>query len=255
MRRAPKSRNAPPSRAGTYKRQGAYRAARISGARAAPQARRARPSTLFTPEIKFYDTSLTAASIASTADATGGEQDPSATSMISTPAVGDGEQNRDGKRIVIKNVQVKGTVARLAAEDVANPPSHDEVFIALVLDTQSNAAQLNSEDVFKNLSGNAAGGTVPLRNLLFSSRFRVLKTEVLCMDTTTSVEGDNLHSSPGVVKHFEWFIPFKDGLIVNFNAGTTASIANVIDNSLHVIAFSSAGTSLLTYNARIRFQG
>jgi len=29
----------------------------------------------------------------------------------------------------------------------------------------------------------------------------------------------------------------------------------VIDNSLHMIAFSVTGVALLTYNARIRFQG
>lgn len=254
-RRAPKSRNVPPTRGFTAARQGAYRSARLASARSAPPARRRAPQ-LFAPEIKFYDTALVGSTVAAATDASGGEYDPSATSMISTPAVGDGEQNRDGKRIVVKNVQLKGSIIRTAAEDAANPPAHEEVYVALVLDTQSNAAQMNSEDCFKNLGANAATATCPLRNLLFGSRFRILKSETFCMDApSASVEGDNLHSSPGVVKNFDWFIPFKEGLIVNFNAGTTASIANVIDNSLHVIAYSINAQSLLSYNARIRFQG
>jgi len=50
-------------------------------------------------ERKFYDTALTATAIVSPTDCTGAELDPSATSMISTPAQGDSEQNRDGKQI------------------------------------------------------------------------------------------------------------------------------------------------------------
>jgi len=207
-------------------------------------------------ETKFYDTTLSAATIAAATDATGGEYDPSATSMISTPAQGDSEQQRDGKKILIKNVQIKGIVVRPQTEDAVAPPGGDNVFIALVQDMQSNGAQMNSEDCFKNLAATAAGATVPLRNLLYSERFRILKSEMLNMDVpSVSAEGDNLHSSVGVTKCFEWFIPFTDGLPVNFNAGTTASIANVVDNSLHVIAYSNLGVCTLTYNARIRFQG
>jgi len=207
-------------------------------------------------ETKFYDTTLSAATIAAATDATGGEYDPSATSMISTPAQGDSEQQRDGKKILIKNVQIKGIVVRPQTEDAVAPPGGDNVFIALIQDLQSNGAQMNSEDCFKNLAGTAAGATVPLRNLLYSERFRVLKSEMLNMDVpSVSAEGDNLHSAVGVTKCFEWFVPFPEGLPVNFNAGTTASIANVVDNSLHVIAYSNLGVCTLTYNARIRFQG
>lgn len=176
--------------------------------------------------------------------------------MISTPAVGDGEQNRDGKRIVIKNVQVKGILNRAATEDAVDPPASETVFLALVLDTQSNTAQLNSEDVYKNLAGTALGAASPLRNLLFGSRFRILKSQVFNLNSyNVGVEGNNLHSIGGVCAEFDWFIPFKEGLIVNFNAGTTSSIANVVDNSLHLVGYSISGNNTLTYNARIRFQG
>lgn len=223
---------------------------------AAVAAANARTAGFLGIETKFYDTTLANTAVAAATDATGGEYDPSATSMISTPAQGDGEQNRDGKRIVIKNVQVKGVLSRVAGEDQVDPPVSEQVFVALVLDTQSNAAQMNSEDCFKNLSGNALGNATPLRNLLQSNRFRVLKHDIMCMDIPgVGVEGNNLHSWPAVSKAFDWFIPFKDPLIVNFNSGTTASIANVVDNSLHIIAYTMNATTTITYNARIRFQG
>jgi len=68
-------------------------------------------------EKKFYDTGLIAGDLLAPTDAAGGEFDPSSTSMISTPAQGDSEQNRDGKRIMIKSVQVTGVVTCAAQTD------------------------------------------------------------------------------------------------------------------------------------------
>lgn len=127
-------------------------------------------------EHKFYDTSLGATALVAAADAAGCEFDPSTTSMISTPAQGDTEQSRDGKKIVIDQAEVRGVVNWPAAESQAAPLNVPIVYIALVLDTQSNGAQMNSEDCFKNLNAAAATNVTPMRNLLFGSRFRVLKT-------------------------------------------------------------------------------
>lgn len=206
-------------------------------------------------ERKFYDTSLSATTIAAATDATGGEYDPSATSMISTPAQGDAEQNRDGKKIMIDAVQVKGIVDLQPGTNLTALTASTTVYLALVLDTQSNAAQMNSEDCFKNTVATAGGAAEPMRNLLFGSRFRVLKSEQFVLNHTNATwDGTNIEAG-GDRRIFDWYVPFKGGLPVNFNAGTTASIANVVDNSLHLIAFASAATLLLTYNARIRFRG
>jgi len=208
-------------------------------------------------ETKFYDTSRTSGSVTAPTDATGGEFDPSATSMISTPAQGDGEQNRDGKKIVILNCYVKGNVNTTAAANQTTVPPRRRVFVALVQDTQSNGAQMNSEDCFKNLAGGSNSGNCVLRNLLYAQRFKVIKTfEAELTPPTMSYDGTNMESSGSMV-HFEWFYKFPGGLPVNFNAGTTASIANVVDNSLHVIGYvnSTTGSPSIIYNARIRFQG
>lgn len=207
-------------------------------------------------EKKFYDTSLTATSLVSPTDASGAEFDPSATSMISTPSVGDGEQNRDGKRIIIKSVYIKGSLRMPQLEAAVDPHPGCRAYVALVIDAQSNGAQMNSEDCFKNTSASASQAHLPMRNLLFGSRFRVLKDEVYDL-TPISSAGTvvNDFNSAAVIRDFEWFLPMDQ--VVNFNAGTTASIANVIDNSLHIIAFvnSTSGVPTIAYNARIRFIG
>lgn len=208
-------------------------------------------------EKKFYDTMLIGGNIPAPNDATGGEFDPSATSMISTPTQGDGEQQRDGKQIACLFVEICGTIAHTGAEAAADVLNGVAVFVACVLDTQTNAAQMNSEDCFKNLG--ASAGTAPncIRNLLFGKRFRILKQRRFDMNVPTlSQQAANDYSYHGQRRDFKWYIPLK-GLKINFNAGTTASVANVIDNSIHMIAFANTTSPQCTisYNARLRFMG
>ncbi len=206
-------------------------------------------------ESKFYDTSLTAAALTAPTNCAGMEHDPSATVMISTPAQGDSEVQRDGKRIVITSVQITGTANIPGSINQTVAHTTPLIFIALVLDTQTNGALLDSEDVFLNPSGLAGNSVSPLRNLVNNPRFRVLKKWSISHDNNTHVhDGTNIEVG-GLLSTFNCYL--KLDLPVNFNAGTTASIANVVDNSLHILACaSSVGLApTITYNARIRFQG
>lgn len=205
-------------------------------------------------EVKFYDTALTATAMSAATDATGGEYDPSVTSMISTPAQGDGEQNRDGKQIVAKYVQIKGTLNFPAQANLTTGVGPLRAMVAIVLDTQSNAAQAQSETVFKNLAATALNAPDALRNLEYSKRFKLLKQDLFILDPPPiTYDGTNVESD-GVTKSFDWYIPLNN-LKINFNSGTTASIANVVDNSIHVMGFANNATITISYNARMRFVG
>jgi hypothetical protein len=211
-------------------------------------------------EKKFYDTYLTDSALTAPTDFSGGEHDPSATSMISTPPQGDNQSERLGKRISIHSVQIKGNLKVNGEADQAGADNPQRCFVALVLDTQSNGAQLNSEEVFTQAGAAATThNDTPLRNLLWGSRFRILKsmTHVFTLDGMAYSGTVNQIEQAGAATNFEWYIPFKDGLTVNFNAGTTPSIANVIDNSLHIIAFTTdaSNAAQLSYLARIRYTG
>jgi len=208
-------------------------------------------------EKKFLDTAKGVTTVAATAALTGGEYDPVAgsTGCLSCPATGDTEQSRDGKRIVIDSLILKGQLSLPQNDTLADPIAPGKVFVAVVLDTQTNGAQMNSEDCFKNFSAAAYLNSSPTKNLLFGNRFRILKSQVFDLTPpgftgTTATYGHN-----GVQRNFDWYIPFKGGLPVNMNAGTTADVANVIDNSIHVIAFADVGNTTIQYNGRIRFQG
>lgn len=207
-------------------------------------------------ETKFFDSSL-ATTLTAPTDCTGGEVDPGTLLCLTCPAQGDGESNRDGKQICMKYLEINGRITTDGVEAVVGFPSGTEVYVACVLDTQTNAAQLNSEDVFKNTLASAATATAPQRNLLFGKRFRILKQGLfnLSMAPVTQ-QAANDYSMASVCKSFKWFIPLKM-MKVNFNSGTTSVIANVIDNSVHLIAFANQTTTVprISYNARLRFIG
>jgi len=207
-------------------------------------------------EKKFLDTTRTAIAVGAAAALTGGEYDPSSgcTGCLSCPAQGDTEQSRDGKRIVIDSLILKGFIQDGDSAGEA-PGTPNKVFVAAILDTQTNGAQLNSEDVFKNLSGSDLLNCDPMKNLLFGNRFRILKSQVFDVTPIGISPAAATVAHYAVRREFDWYIPFKGGLQVNLNAGTTADVANVIDNSLHVVAFAVTAGTTIGYNARIRFQG
>ncbi len=209
-------------------------------------------------ELKFYDTKLVSAALTTNTDASGGEHDPSATIVLNSTTQGDGEQQRDGRKMTMKSLYLSGNcvVPGKATESTADAGCI--IYIAVVLDTQTNGATIVSEQVFKNVGGNVALGANPMRNLEFSTRYRVLATKHFTMQNPaiandTGATGGIIQQ--GLVKRWKMFIKLKD-LGVTFN-GTTETVANITDNSLHLIAFTSS-TSLapvISYSSRLRFMG
>ncbi len=197
-------------------------------------------------ELKFLDTTFAQAAIATTV--AGGEIDPASSVLtISAPAQGDGESSRDGRKVVIKTIRVRGNVISDVLADQTAGKLGAVVKIALVLDTQSNGAQLNAEDVF------AVGNHNELwfRNLRFERRFKVLAIQTIEVGWNPAFDGTNLEMN-GETKH--WKMDFNVNTPVTFTA-TTGVVASVSDNSYHLIAVSSQADTSIEYDARVRFVG
>ncbi len=206
-------------------------------------------------ERKFYQTSLVDASLTAPADSTGGEHDPSATIMLNTVTQGDGESQRNGHRMRMQSLEIQGRVQTAAKINQTAADLAPTCFVAVVHDSQTNAAQLNSEDVFINGGANANLAAMPQRNLQFIDRFRVLKQWRVSFPTPDAVyDGTNIEIA-GQSKYFNWRIPLKN-MKVTFK-GTTETVANITDNSLHVVAFCDnvGAAPKLSYQSRLRFTG
>jgi len=208
------------------------------------------------PELKFYDTNLADNALTAPTDSTAGEKNPSATITLNTVTQGDGESQRDGRQISMTNIGIRGHI-RVPA--IANATAADEAFncfVALVLDTQSNGALLASENVFINPGGDAQMAAQPWRNLQFTKRFKVLASTNVTFERSPELtyDGTNMEQG-GMIKIFSMFADLK-GMKVTYS-GTSESIANTVDNSLNVIAWTSdvASAPVLSYSARLRFMG
>ncbi len=207
-------------------------------------------------EVKFYDTALVTGALASTGtNWAGAEQNPSATICLNSVTQGDGESQRDGRNISMKSVQINGLVGFASQTNQTATDVLPIVHLAVVLDTQTNGALLNSEDVYINPSANGTVGINPFRNLQYSKRFRILGTRKIAFTGHNSVyDGTNIEID-GYYKPFKIFCPLK-GMKTTYS-GTTETIANIVDNSISIIAATSS-TDLapsISYNARLRFCG
>lgn len=206
-------------------------------------------------ELKYVDYALVNHAIVAPTDAAGAECDPATALSLNAIAQGDGEQQRDGKQVCIKSCYVTGDVdipARTNQTAGSNVPT---VFIALVLDKQTNAAQLNSEDVYTNPGASAILAANPVRDLQYSSRFQVLDSVLLQMpQPAITYDGTNIEQAGTRM-------PFKlswTGELMTQYILTTAAIGAIQDHSIHVIAYCGPDTTfapVISYNSRVRFVG
>ncbi len=206
-------------------------------------------------ETKFYDQKLITSALTAPTDASGGEHDPSATVLLNTVVQGDGESNRDGRKITMRSIFVRGIVVVNARTNVTVPVTAAEVMIALVLDTQTNGATLSSENVFKNPGANAITATAVFRNLQFTKRFRVLKRICFTLPQSEMTwDGTNMEAE-GFAVPFSMFVKLNN-IRVLFSA-STETVANITDNSLHIVAYcTNVGQApTLNYISRLRFVG
>jgi len=181
--------------------------------------------------------------------------DPPMEDTISACPVGDGEQDRNGRKYTIHSIHLKGFFHQ-ETQDQSIVQEDFIVRLVLVLDKQTNNVQLSGSDVFK--SPITPQETNAFRNLQFSKRFTVLKDKRIRISSPEAIyKGDTMMVNqagvnvPFVVNH-----TFRNGLDV-LCTGSTAQISSIMDNSLHVLCLTEVaqvGLNLF-YNARVRFTG
>ncbi len=182
----------------------------------------------------------------------GNELDDTTALSLSAIAQGDGESQRDGRRVDLLSVHVKGLVNVIAAEAATAPQNSGIMRLILVLDKQTNGAQLNAEDVMTNLTFDVNSW----RNLQNSQRFRILKDIRINMPVNNQTTFQVNDFSIGAQTYpFEMHVVFKKPIQVN-HTGTTAVVTSIADNSIHLIGVCNLSTTgSIDYSSRVRFRG
>lgn len=208
-------------------------------------------------EYKHADAGYDATqALVTSADASGMELPPSvAGANIFTVAQGDDQTQRDGARIIVKEIMVRGQITFTGASDQADVLAGTTIALWLVLDTQTNGAQCSSEQVFVNASGSVNLTPWAYKNTLYSSRFRILKKWLWTRGPiTAATDGANTCSLNAAS------IPFQFWKRVNIPVTYTVStglLAAIQDNSLHLmgVVTNTNLTPTVSWNSRIRFIG
>lgn len=210
-------------------------------------------------EMKFLDCAWNGVTINASADGSSGELQPSAgcTNCLSCPAQGDGESQRDGRKYVIKSVWVSGIVDTTPVATGTTATNIDGYFFALVLDTQANGQTVVSENVYLNPGGNGQNILPqPLRNLSNSNRFRILASKYVRPGGayTGNDAAGTFSSGPQIspILSLSW-----KGSINVETTGTTADVASVADNAIHLIGYCGTTSFTPTFRgkSRMRFMG
>lgn len=202
------------------------------------------PSTMLNRTIvaerKYFDAIRAGIGIvASTTDWTGTEYDPGALGSIFAPVLGDDIFNRQSRKVQVLAIKISG--------QVGVPPQHAEstgsdiaciIRIHLVQDCQTNGAQLLGQNVF---GANVNGEPIDMfQNPGFFGRFKVLKSKKFVMQNPAiaSQTADRLEQN-GLVHIWKMNVKFINPVIVHYNTTNGGTVADIVDNSWHVLALCS----------------
>lgn len=204
-------------------------------------------------ERKYFDAEYSTALPALTTGWAGGEADPSTLNTLFAPSLGTDFNNRVGRKVQVLSLKIRGRIIIAPQADQTAADTVATCRIIVVHDQQTNATQLNAEDVI--LSGAGSEALSMYQNPAFFGRFRVLKDKrYVLQNPNMTYDGTNIEQA-GLSKLFQFTIKFRKPVIVHYNSTNGGTIADVVDNSFHIIA-GAAATALapiLAYKVRTTF--
>jgi len=214
------------------------------------------PSVFPPRQLKWRDYTFPETVLSNSSDATSGVISPSGTDKILGVDQGPNQYQRNGNIIFVESIHLRGMLYQNGDPVALVVDQGTWAMLSLCLDTQTNFTQCGSQQIFSNWLGSRVVNTVPLRNMEFSSRFSVLKSELFDMSPRTlTLDAAAIppeFSMGGRWQPVDFFVPVKR--VVNFRFDT-AGIASMVDLSAHLVGFCS-GIEFDTHfsgHARIRF--
>lgn len=236
----------PPSRVTVYRQAGQPRALTFVP--------RSVGTSMAVTERKYFDSQLAAAALQTVGTGwAGAELDPATTNTLFAPTTGNDFNNRIGRKVDVLGIRIRGFISVPAQTNQTAADTAPFVRWLLVQDKQTNTAQLNAEDVLQ--SGGANIGISQFQNPAFFGRFKVLKDKTIRISPPViTYDGTNVEQA-GLTIPFKCTVRFKKPIRVNFNATNGGTVADITDNSWHIIgAVSSADLApTFSYKSRVIF--
>lgn len=185
------------------------------------------------PELKFFDTTL-----AFNIDATG---EVPATGQLSLIRLGTGAQNRTGRIVTVKSIQLRMQILYTPGAATTGASSY---CILLVLDKQCNEGAASATSVMTS-----AAFTQGLVNLNNNKRFQILRRIVSDVQSGAGIQT----AFASVNKTHDVFMKCNIPLIYDADDG---NVGDLTSNNLFLLASADGSDDLVSVNgtARLRFQ-
>jgi len=189
------------------------------------------------PELKFFDTALTFSF-----DTTGEVATTAILGQLSLIPQGDTESTRDGRKAVIKSIQLRGSLYFVPGSDVNGI---DNTYLYLVLDTQANGAAAAVTDIFT--SNVMATNMLNLNN---SGRFRIIKKWFMGWAATAGVTT----AYGALCRPLEYYK--RCNIPIDWS-GATGALTEIRSNNIFLAYGSTFTDDQVSFvgHARLRFMG
>lgn len=210
-----------------------------------------------TGEMKYFDQEVSATALVASADWTVTEFDPGATGTLFVPVVGAAVNQRIGKACKVFKIKINGNISVPPQTNQVATDASCQVRMILVQDLQTNSAQAQGEQVMTApTTATAALATTSFQNINNFGRFKVLKDKTFVLQNPSiTFDGTNIEQS-GLIKPFKIGASFKLPVQVRFNATNGGTIADIVDNSWHLIINTTSINlaPVISYNCRVCYK-
>lgn len=211
---------------------------------------------LFESEHNYFDSYAAGSVSAVTTSWAGAEEDPTTLNTLFAPQEGNGIENRQFNKVLVKSLRIRGIITQPATSAAAAVTSPAYTRMVLYVDTQTNGTQAQAEQVLTDQSTTSLSAT-SYQNTANIGRFRVLKDKLFVFrrDAAANNAAATTVSTSGVRFPFKFNIKFRKPFYVRFNNTNGGTVADIIDNSFHLIMGSDASGVIHEYSCRTTFIG
>lgn len=192
-------------------------------------------------ETKYFDAELAQSAITVSATTWANcEMDPAGLGTIFAPTTGSAYNQREGRKLWVKKIKINGWLIAPAVADLTASKQATTVRVILFMDKQTNGLQADAESLMG--SGADTLPTICFQKPANFGRYRVLKDKTFQFSNANlSWDGTNMEMQ-GIVKMFKMKVNFKKKILVNYNNTNGGTIADIVDNSFHIIAVATGSS-------------
>lgn len=208
-------------------------------------------------EMKYWDTFLTGTAISEAVSWAGAEIDPATYLSLFNPSEGADINGRIGRKVQVMRIAIRGLIHTNALQDQVDSVANPATRVILYMDQQTNGAQAQAETLMQTNEAAVNNVFCGFQNTANFGRFRVLRDiTIRGRDSSPMTDGASTGSITAGDIPFKINYRFKQPVTVKFNATNGGTIADIVDNSFHLVAQKS-GTgfvTLINYSARVYYK-